>query len=175
MNREALEEQWFRSLRERFLSVTRGRVPESVVEDVVQDALRIVHVKGISSGTELVDDRPRLAWCYQVLRNVIGNYYLKKRKRNRLLETNDPVTAGVFPSPAEACERGELGRLIREALALLSQEDGSCSRYLTSIAEGMKMGELADREEVEAAILYRRVYRCRARFRKILLKLGVSL
>lgn len=168
-------EAWYEALRRRFLSVARSRVPDTVLEDIVQDAIRIVHEKGLTGATELVDGRPRLAWCFQVLRNVIGNYYTKKRERGRLLELNEPVGSGPILSPAEALEQNELGRLIGEALLSMSREDGSCPRYLTAIAEGMRMADLAEREGVEPAILYRRVYRCRARFRKILAGLGVSL
>ena len=45
-------ETWFRELRDRFVTVAARRVESDAVEDLVQEALRIVHEKsGIAPGT----------------------------------------------------------------------------------------------------------------------------
>ena len=64
----------FATLRERFLAVAKRRVREDDLEDLVQDALRIVHQKH----GQRQPGPGILVWSLAVLRNVIGNYYQAK-------------------------------------------------------------------------------------------------
>ena len=78
----------------RFVTVAARRVESDAVEDLVQDALRIVHEKaGVGPGT-LVDGRPALAWCFQVLRNVIGNHYQRRRSAESVAVEDQPLADG---------------------------------------------------------------------------------
>ena len=165
---------WYERLRERFLSVARSRVPLETVEDLVQEALRIVHERRAAVAPDgLIDGRPRLAWCYQVLRNTIGNYYLKTRKRGRAAANHIQEDTGSSLTPAEILESRETIRLIEDGLKELASQGGDCERYIRKILDGVKVGDLATAESVDPLILYRRVYRCRARLRLILEQKGV--
>jgi RNA polymerase sigma factor (sigma-70 family) len=137
------------------------------VDDVVQDTLRIVYEK--SAGEAL----PDIAWSFQVLRNTIGNLYQKQRVRARDLPPEHVSAADAAPTPLEALEREESTRKIRECLRTLQRSDAPCTRYLERLMEGASPAEIAAEESVTASVLYRRVYRCRAKFRMILRAQGV--
>ena len=170
-------EAWFASLRERFLSIARRRVPEDTAEDLVQEALRIIHEKaGFDPGADSVDGDPPLAWCFQVLRNVIGNHYQKERTRSRpedeakRTEAASPLT---LPTPLEALESREVDELLAGAIGEVEREGGPCGGYLRRLAAGVEPAALADQDGVAPAILYRRLYRCRKKLRTILHRKGV--
>lgn len=177
-NDDHTAEAWFADLRLRFLDVARKRVPVEQLEDLVQDALRIVFEKGWSPGSTDVEGLPGLAWCFQVLRNTIGNFYQKRATRHAV-HADDP--SGVDrvaldePTPLESLERQRAARLIEEALGLLATGDRSCAKYLARLLEGNTPADLAEREGVDRAILYRRVYRCRQKLRGLLEERGVQL
>lgn len=170
------DEEWFAQLRERFLAIARRRVPDDAAEDLVQDALRIVHEKRgeLSSGS--VAGAPALAWCFQVLRNVIGNYYQRQRTRadadpealrSAVAEDAPPAT------PLESLEEREAERRITEAVDDLAASAADCARYLRALLEGLEPAAIAERVGVSAPVLSRRLYRCRAKLRVILERRGV--
>ena len=76
---EQSSDQLLASLRVRFLAIAKRRVRPDDLEDVVQDALRIVHQKH----REIEAERGMLMWSLAVLRNVIGNYYQAKERLTR--------------------------------------------------------------------------------------------
>jgi len=163
-------EDWFAQLRERFLALARRRVPDDAAEDLVQEALRIIHEKSASG------EEPQLAWCFQVLRNVIGNFYQRQRTRAAAdpEEARDAVLADApRPSPLEALEARDSERVIGEAVDELAATDGSCARYVRALLAGLDPATIARGDEVPAAILYRRLYRCRRKLRVILERRGV--
>ena len=75
----AAEETFFEALRVRFLAIAKRRVRRDDLEDVVQEALRVIHAK-----YRQTEPQARvLTWAMVVLRNVIGNYYQKRKKLER--------------------------------------------------------------------------------------------
>jgi DNA-directed RNA polymerase specialized sigma24 family protein len=174
----ALEtEEWFEQLRHRFVAVARRRVPAEAVEDVVQEALAVVFEKGIkipASGP--VEGLPPLAWCFQVLRNVLGNFYQKARTRAGTTSDAEVDTldaADGRPTPLESLQSKEAASLIRDGLRELARIDEVCCRYLQRLLDGLAPADLAAEEDIGAAVLYRRVYRCRGKLRDILESRGV--
>jgi RNA polymerase sigma factor (sigma-70 family) len=165
-------DDWFRSLRERFVTVAARRVEADAVEDVVQDALRIVHEKaGVHPGAT-VDGRPALAWCFQVLRNVIGNHYQRRGRRTEV-PVEDQALTESRPTPLESLEQDERRRVVHEALAELAGRAARCADYLKRVVAGQAPAAIAERENVDAAVIYRRLYRCREQLREILNRRGV--
>jgi len=158
-------QQWLEQLRDRFLGVARRRVPEDSVEDLVQDALSVVVAKG--------ERKPDLAWCFQVLRNVIGNHYQKARTRARELHPDDVAPAAPSPTPLEALEDREFEELVEAGLGELANGGTDCERYLRALLNGGSPAAIAERERLDPAVLYRRIYRCRGKLRSILREKGV--
>ena len=158
-------------LRERFLSVARRRVDAEALEDIVQRALQVVVE---NAGDAPVKHLPALAWCFQVLRNTIGNYY-QKRRTDRRIERGTAMhdAQSGLPTPLEALEASEASAAIHAALDALGAGDATCGRYLARLMEGTSPRALAVDEGLIEAVLYRRVYRCRAKLRQILLEKGV--
>jgi DNA-directed RNA polymerase specialized sigma24 family protein len=165
------------ALRARFLEIARGRVEEEAVEDVVQDALAIVHRKG----AVLLDagELPPLPWCFRVLRNVIGNHYQRAQTRARASNPGSAEHARVVelftgrpaPTPLEALERRELTRVLEEAIDELAARDAECGRLLREMLGRGEGGGAASCGPSSAG--YVRAFRCRRKLREILLRRGV--
>ncbi len=174
-------ELWFAQLRERFLALARRRVPPDAAEDLVQEALRIIHEKGATDEAGAGaggggDSPPALAWCFQVLRNVIGNHYQRQRTRTEAdpeEERAATVGAAPRPTPLEALESRDSERVIRESIDELAATDGNCGRYLRQLLAGDDPATVAQRDALPAASLYRRLYRCRGKLRVILERRGI--
>lgn len=167
---------WLLLLRARFVAVARRRVEPDVVEDIVQEALRVVVERGIPGpGGDVVDGVPPIARCLQVLRNVIGNHYQRARVRSARLASLDVATGLPDPghTPLEAYAADDAARQIRRALDALAVTDPGCGRYLRRLAEGQSPGAIARAEEVAEAAFYRRLYRCREKLRARLAAIGV--
>lgn len=170
-NESHANEIWFRDLRDRFVSVAARRVERDAVEDLVQDALRIVHEKAAVGPGTLVDGKPALAWCFQVLRNVIGNHY--QRRRSAAATLDDQALTADDPTPLDRLEAADRVREVQAALAELERGSRSCGRYLRGVLGGVDPGDLATGDGIEPAVLYRRLYRCREQLRQILAARGV--
>lgn len=196
--------EWLDQLRARFLAIAARRVPAAVAEDLVQEALMTVVQKGVLAGAAagaaggaddaaVADDAqgtrdrpleglPPLAWCFQVLRNTIGNWYQRERTRRVAADpsthAHERLRHASLPEPAltplEALEQSESGRVIAEALRDLAAASQTCARYLRDIASGEKPAAIAGREGLEEAAFYRRVYRCREKLRGLLAARGIS-
>lgn len=167
----AVSGPWLIQLRERFVSVARRRVAPDAVEDVVQDALRIVVERGLEGPGALAEGgEPALAFAFRVLRNVIGNHYQKERVRRRRWEPEDRARSSPdsSPAPLEALESADALRLVESCLARMETRDPACARYLRRLADGAAPRELAGEERLAEAVLYRRVYRCRIKLRTLL-------
>jgi DNA-directed RNA polymerase specialized sigma24 family protein len=171
----AVSGAWLAALRERFVSLARRRVAPDVVEDVVQEALRIVLERGVSGAGGLAPDGvPALAFSFKVLRNVIGNHYQKEDVRRRRWEPEERAAQAADPAPAplEALASADAMRLVERCLAQMADGDASCARYLRRLADGATPRELAGEERLAEAVLYRRVYRCRLKLRVLLEQQG---
>jgi RNA polymerase sigma factor (sigma-70 family) len=173
----ARSDAWLFELRARCVAIARRRVEPDAVEDVVQEAMRVIVERGLQGpGGPDVEGRPPLAWCFQVLRNAIGNHYQKQRVRRARLApleaAEDRPDAGR--TPLEALASGEAVRLLERALEAMSGGDPDCARRLRRLAEGDSPGALARAERVAEAAFYRRLYRCREKLRARLAELGVT-
>jgi RNA polymerase sigma factor (sigma-70 family) len=155
-------------LRTQLLAVARRRVPADAAEDLVQDALRIIAERGWPTAGAEADALPPVAWCLQVLRNVIGNHYQRAQTRRKYLA--DGVEADRAVPPLEALERSRRLEIIEGALARL---EGDCGRYLGRLADGAAVKQLAAEVGLAVHALYQRLYRCRAKLREILRQEGV--
>lgn len=163
-------------LRRRFLAIAASRVPRDVVEDMVQDALLVVVRRAESAPPgESSEGLPRLDWCFQVLRNTIGNYYLRTARRSRRQSSGvsgdhcDPGT-----TPMEALEAKELREALQEALEVMRVRDPECGRAIDRLVGGASPAELAAEIGVEPAVFYRRLYRCRMKLKSLLEERGVK-
>jgi DNA-directed RNA polymerase specialized sigma24 family protein len=160
---EPLDATGLIQLRQRFSEIAARRVPESAVDDVVQDALGIVLAKG---GTQ-----PDLRWSFAVLRNVIGNYYQKRRHHDSLEAVE---VADDRPDALAALTTDERHRTIRTAVDELRLDRPDCAAWLWSLAQGTKAGELAARAQLDRDAFYRKIYRCRQQLAAILRRKGVT-
>ena len=173
------QEEWLSALRRQFLEVARRRVPPDEAEDVVQQALATVYRRGQELGAEeLIDGLPPVAWCFQVLRNTVGNFYKQRRNRERVIELRDTFEgdeAGASSgwTPAEALEQHESAAIVDGALADLLDSDPRCHRYIRHVMEGRKARMIARDEGLDEAVFYRRLYRCRQKLRDQLRARGV--
>jgi DNA-directed RNA polymerase specialized sigma24 family protein len=166
-----LDPTWLTPLRRRFAEITARRVPTDAVEDLVQDALGIVLAKGPAEAHRAGDTEPSLRWCFNVLRNVIGNWY-QKRRHHEPVENHD--LADERPDVLAALAADEQAQTIRTAVAELRLQRPDCADWLWSMAQGTKAGALAERARMEHSAFYRKVYRCRRMLAEILQRKGVS-
>lgn len=168
---------WLELLRDRFTSIARRRVAADATEDIVQDALRVVWERGIRGPGALgPGEQPALAYCLQVLRNVIGNHYQKEgvQSRRRAPGAPDAALADPAPLPLESAASEQAVRIVNECIESMRASDPDCARYLSRLSEGLSAGELAREERLEQSALYRRVYRCRIKLRALLARRGVQ-
>jgi RNA polymerase sigma factor (sigma-70 family) len=182
-------------LRARLVEIARRRVPREVVEDVVQEALAVIHEKGARFGPDgspgPVRPGPPLPWCFQVLRNVIGNYYQKQRTRERALQPDSMENAHILeelagreaPTPLESLERIELSQLLEDSIRELAARDAECGRLLrAALGRAEPRGEsdphahggprTEENPRASSSTEYVRAFRCRQRLKGILLRKG---
>ena len=180
----AAESALFRDLRVRFLSIAKRRVHEDSLEDVVQDALRVVHEKYRmrESGAGM------LIWSLAVLRNVIGNWYQAKERRGR---RRAEVDLQLVPAPPSSSPEaalldgpggaGELGVRLEAAIAELAGRHPRCAAIFHHILESLALGggprEISGRAlermreeepDLSRGGFYTALHRCRARLRALL-------
>lgn len=165
----------FDALRRQFLHVASRRVDPADAEDLVQEALAIIHERGQPRPGE--GPLPPLAWCFQVLRNVVGNHYQRQRTRGaHVVEGADMGAVGVASggrTPLESLEDRELGRVLDLSLAQMERDDPQCHGYLVAIVDGQRPHQVAASQGIAEAAFYRRLYRCRQKLRARLAELGV--
>jgi len=171
--------EWLTAVRREFVRIASRRVSADDVEDVVQDAMRVIAEKRMDRGAEPVDGQMPLAWCFQVLRHTIGNHYQRERTRHRHLEGDagavDRAEGGPDSGPTslEAMDSFATLTVIEDALGAMRRPDAKCARYLSRLADGERAGSIAESERIERAAFYRRLYRCRQKLRDILTAKGV--
>ena len=175
--RAGAESALFEGLRVRFLAVAKRRLREDELEDVVQDALGIVHSR--------YGERPSptgiLPWSYTVLRNVIGNRYQSRRREEGREEFREEVHS-AFPGIEEGgLEEAELRGRIARAIRAVGAENPRCGAIFRRILESLDGGGGAReisrraREAVQDDVpgitsgnFYVILHRCRDRLRKAL-------
>jgi RNA polymerase sigma factor (sigma-70 family) len=161
---------WLDPLRMRLLEIARRRVPEDVADDLVQDAIGIVLERGVPLAIEQGLPRPSLKWCFMTLRNVIGNWYQKRRDH---LQLEDVRLVDPSPGPLAALTREERRRRVREALEALRRQSHECATWLWAVANGTRPATVATEAGIEAGAFYRRLYRCRKKLQALLLEKGL--
>lgn len=128
----------FSSLRVRFLQLAKRRVQTDHIEDVVQDALKIV--------CDRYGERKQgvgiLAWSLTVLRNVIGNYYQSRQTERRHMDFVDeyPHQAASRDDPLATTLADESGNLIREAIGELAERFPRCGRIFANLLANLEQG-----------------------------------
>lgn len=165
---------WLEQLRATFVKVAYQRVASSDVEDIVQDAMRVVVEKNIDPASGAIEDLPPLAWCLQTLRNVIGNHYQRSETRRRYQEPESGSEADSR-SLAEELDARETAGAIEIAVKEMHGTDSDCARYFDRLIDGVNAGEIAAAEGLAAPVLYRRLYRCRQKLRLLLQARGIDL
>ena len=170
-HQQPLDSAWLALLRQRFSEITARRVPADAVEDIVQDALGIVLVKGPAEAHRENLTEPSLRWSFNVLRNVIGNWYQKRRHHDTVegLELADNQ-----PDALAALTVAERAQTIHAAVDELRRRRPDCAEWLWSMAQGSKAGALAAGAGLETAAFYRIIYRCRRMLAEILQGKGVT-
>jgi DNA-directed RNA polymerase specialized sigma24 family protein len=177
------ESSLFQALRVRFVSIAKRRVREDDVDDVVQDALRVVHGKY----RERSSPPGVLVWSLAILRNVIGNYYQARKRESGRVTLEDGiegvrapsaegVTAAGWPMPGE-----EMVDQIVAAIETLSRKEPRCGRIFRGILKSLEMGggsrEISGRvldfvrrdvPEMTRGNFYVALHRCRSHLREIL-------
>lgn len=171
-NRDRATGEWLENLRAEFVRIASRRVDTSDVEDVVQEAMRVIAEKGLDGEADSVDGLAPLAWCYQVLRNTIGNHY--QRRRTRAQWTVADTTAADKAAVLESLDGRAALEAIEGALAEMARTDPQCARYLSRLADGERPGEVARDEKVDVPVFSRRLYRCRGKLRRLLAAKGVE-
>ena len=180
----AAESSLFEVLRVRFIQISKRRVREDHVEDVVHDSLKIVLAK--------YRDRDGktgfLIWSLTVLRNVIGNYYQASRRQgDRQSHVEDWQTldaASVRIDPTDSMESDQGIGKVREAIAALAGQSQRCGKIFAGITESLKRDGspreismralgIVQREfpEMTRNTFYVALHRCRARLRTLLDKM----
>lgn len=170
-NHQNFSTQWLTMLTGRFTEIAARRVPENVLEDIVQDAMGIVLTKGVAEARRQQSAEPPLRWCFLVLRNVIGNYYQKRRQHDSVSEMD---LHDDRPDALAALTQDEKNRTIHRAMDQLRQGHPDCASWLWGLAQGRKPGALARKANMEEAAFYRRIYRCRKKLAAILVQKGVT-
>jgi RNA polymerase sigma factor (sigma-70 family) len=170
---DAGRDRWLAELRVRMVRLARRRVGEEDVEDVVQSTLRVVAERGLSAESSAVDGLPPVAWCFQVLRNTIGNHYKRQRTRRKHMEDGSDLEGLHAVSPGS--EMGSRERLLtlERTLDEIEQRDEQCGGLLRRSIDGLSPQEIADERGLEMNALYQRLYRCRQRLRELLRERGV--
>ena len=168
-----LPEPWLRQLRERFVTVARRRASQDDVEDLVQEALGVVASKGSAEAYRTGGETPRLEWCFQVLRNVLGNHYQKQRTRAGEEPDTDLAQLAGGETPFEALHRRQVEELLKQSLRELRRVEDPCAALLEGVIAGNAPATMAEEAEVSPAIFYRRLYRCRQKLRRLLEEKGV--
>jgi len=171
------ESELFTRLGVSLRQVAKRRVPEDDLEDLVQEALTIAHGKyrDRHAPTGL------LPWSFAVLRNVIGNYYQARRRREGHEEFRDEIhAAAVTPEPG-SLEQRELQGLLVRAIHRLGLDHPRCESIFRSILDALAEG--GSSREISAQVwdsvrgeepgltrgaFYVVLHRCRGRLRELL-------
>ena len=171
----------FEELRVRFLTITKRRVQPDHVEDVVQDALRII----LGKYRERSRDCGLLVWSLTVLRNVIGNHYqTRRRETERTTQVEDWQRIGEetpCKDPSGGLDHDETAGLLENAVAELARRSPRCGDIFRHILESHERGggqrEISQRAfetvclehpDLTRNTFYVALHRCRAQLRSLM-------
>jgi len=172
------EADLFSHLRVRFLQLAKRRVQTDHIEDVVQDALKIVcdRYRERKQGVGI------LVWSLTVLRNVIGNHYQKRETERRHMEFVEeyPRDAAAEADPLAMALGSDHRRMLTSAISELADRFPRCGRIFGHLLEGLEGGgspqELTtrtlaamqhDEPGLARGAFYTALHRCRGHLRAI--------
>lgn len=178
---ERAQTELFTTLRVRFLQVAKRRVHGDHLEDVVQDALKII----LDKYHARTGDTGILVWSFTVLRNVIGNHYqARKRDVARTTHVEDWQSFGpaaVIVDPTRDRESAEFTGRLEDAVAALARKSPRCGKLFANLMESFRHGggqrevsqralEMAQHEDpgLSRNTFYVALHRCRAQLRALL-------
>lgn len=153
------------ALREALLSYARRRLPQTEVDDLVQNTLTDALVSANAPG----DEREFQRWVHGIARHKIADLY-RRRGRNPLLDPElDAKVASCDPGPAT----GELSQWIERELP---QTDGAQAtlHWLLREGDGETLDEIARDEAMPAPRVRQRVSRLRRHLHSRWLALGAA-
>ncbi len=156
-------------LRARLVRVAKQRVQEELVEEVVQETLATVWEK-----RESLPDADRvLPFVFQVLRNKIGNVYLRARRTGgRHVGLDEAAAAPAeapFADPVAQAEAAELERVLGEAMERCGQRSEKNGEMLELLWAGRSPAQM-QRElgGISMSTLLSRTHRARRMLREVL-------
>lgn len=155
-------DKFFETIRLRMIAVARKRVQGDHCQDVVQEAILILNTKI----DQLQNDSEILPYAFTILRNCIGNHYKKTRREQRVIEF--PGTLESVETSAD--ERSDWQEVIGKALLYLKKESPRCAELFGAVLDSAGIAELQKLLNSTAENVYRSLYRCRARLRRILVE-----
>lgn len=144
------------------IQVARKRVQGDAFQDVVQEAMMILN----SKLEQIKSDPEVLPYAFQILRNCIGNYYKKIRREQRVIEYSLPADV----SNAAPEQDSDWQTILPKALARLKEDNPRCARLFEAVLENAGIEELQQLFDLTPENVYRTLYRCRARLKKILVE-----
>jgi RNA polymerase sigma-70 factor (ECF subfamily) len=159
----AFEELYANNVRFVWRTVRVLGVPESLVEDAVQDVFVVVHRR-------LSDFHPSTsarAWLYQIARRVARDYRRKQRRKGGLDPLPETLT-DERPDAADRYEQSEALKLVGDVLAELDERGREVLVFIEF--EEIKPPELAELLGVPLNTIYSRLRRARAAFNAALAK-----
>lgn len=152
-------EKFFESIRLRMIAVARKRIQGDASQDVVQEAMMILN----SKLDQVKDEKEVLPFAFQILRNCIGNYYNKVRREQRIIEFSDSAEqAGIVDENSDWLE------ILTKAISHLRVDSPRCAQLFEALLGSAEIEDLRKLLDLTADNVYRTLYRCRNRLKKIL-------
>lgn len=161
----AAREEIFFFLHARFLALAKLRLMGEDAEDVVQETMIVVerHFLEFQTVEEL------LAFTDGVMRNKIGSFYLKRKRRKRYqVDWEEAKAAEPGYYMDGQFEAAQLAQMAWDAIDQLGPTSESCRMMLLGLSEGMSLDELSEWLQIPRGRIDERLHRCRRRLRKIL-------
>ena len=134
------------------------------VHEVVEDLRQEVFIKINEKLPQLKDEEKLVAWCYQITRNVINDYFRAEQKQRKL-------KSGVFQEleiqgQTTSDQTKELAACLSPMLELLDEPYRSAVREVDF--EGASQKELSEKRSVAYSTLKTQVQRGRKQLKNVL-------
>ncbi|MFC2171541.1 RNA polymerase sigma factor [Acidobacteriota bacterium] len=162
-------QEFFPRLRERLFHLAKQRLGGDRAEEVVQETLATLWERRDS----IEDAGHLLPFLFQVLRNKIGNAYMRAQKeRDRKgdqdklerLQANPPVV-----DPAILTEAGELQQIVAKAIKTCVEENEKQGKVLLLLHEGRTASEIGvELGNIPISTVRTLIHRGRKRLKEIL-------
>lgn len=142
------------------MTIARKRIQGDASQDVVQEAIVILNAKM----DQIQNDGEILPFAFTILRNCIGNHYKKVRREQRVIE----FSVAIESAEVAAEERSDWQEVLSKALVYLKKESPRCAQLFEAVLESAGIAELQTLLDLTAENVYRTLYRCRNRLKRIL-------